>query len=73
MSARELASLVSQTAMAGMNDNDPTTWQLGAVAIGAEPMLAAGTILRSTIGDEETEKIVDEVKDVAKFFKDLLF
>ncbi|CAN5285014.1 hypothetical protein BH10CYA1_BH10CYA1_46430 [soil metagenome] len=73
MSARELATLVSQTAMAGMNPNDPTTWQWGAVAVGAETMLAAGTILRSTIGDEETEKIVDEVKDVAKFFKDLFF
>ncbi len=73
MSTRELASLVSQTAMVGIDPGDPTTWQWGAVAIGAETVLAAGTILRGTIGDEETDKIADEVKEVAKFFKDLFF
>ncbi len=73
MSPRELASLMSQTAMEGINPNDPTTWQWGAVAIGAETFLAAGTILRGTIGDEETDKIADDVKEVAKFFKNLFF
>ncbi len=73
MSTRELASLVSQTAMEGINPNDPTTWQWGAVAIGANTVLAAGTILRGTIGDEETDKIADEVKEVAKFFRNLFF
>lgn len=73
MSTRELTSLVSQTALKGLDPADPSTWQWGAVAIGAETVLAAGTILRGTIGDEETDKIVDEVKDVAKFFKDLFF
>jgi hypothetical protein len=73
MSTRELTALVSQTALKGLDPADPSTWQWGAVAIGAETVLAAGTILRGTIGDEETDKIVDEVKDVAKFFKDLFF
>lgn len=73
MSTRELTSLVRQTALKGWDPGDPSTWQWGAVAIGAETVLAAGTILRGTIGDEETDKIVDEVKDVAKFFKDLFF
>jgi hypothetical protein len=59
--------------MVGIDPGDPTTWQWGAVAIGAETVLAAGTILRGTIGDEETDKIADEVKEMAKFFKDLFF
>jgi len=40
MSARELASLVAQTAMDGFDPQDPTTWQWGVIAIGAETMLS---------------------------------
>jgi hypothetical protein len=73
MTTRELASLVSQTAMEGFNAEDPLTWKWGVIAIGAETVLTTGSILRSTIGDEATDMIAEEVQEVARFFKDLLF
>lgn len=71
MTTREIASLVSQTAIEGIDPSDPLTWQWGAVAIGAETVLGVGTILRGTIGDEKTDQLADEVKEVTKFFKNL--
>ncbi len=73
MSTRELTALVAQTAMDGFDPEDPATWQWGVIAIGAETVLTAGAILRSTIGDEDTDKIAEEVQEVAKFFRDLFF
>lgn len=73
MTTREIAALVNQTAMEGFDPADPTTWQWGAVAIGAQTLLTAGAVLRSTIGDEETDKIAEEVQEVAKFIKKLFF
>jgi hypothetical protein len=72
MTTREIASLVDQTAMEGFDPADPMTWQWGAVALGAKTLLTAGKILRSTIGDEETDKIAEDVKKVGKFFRKLL-
>ena len=73
MTTRELACLVSQTAMEGFSAEDPLTWKWGVIAVGAETVLTTGTILRSTIGDEATDKIAEEVQAVARFFKRLLF
>ncbi len=73
MTTREIAALINQTAMEGFDPSDPMTWQWGAVALGAQTLLVAGAVLRSTIGDEETDKIAEEVQEVAKFIRNLFF
>lgn len=73
MSTRELAALVNQTAMEGFDPADPMTWHWGAVAVGSQTLLAAGAVLRSTIGDEATDEIAEEVQKGIKFIKKLLF
>lgn len=72
MTTREIANLVSQTATEAFDPSDPSSWHWGAVALGAQTILTAGQILRSTIGDEETDKLAEDVKKVGKFFKKLL-
>jgi hypothetical protein len=67
MTARELLCLVNQTAMQGFNPDDPLTWQWGALSLGTQTLLAAGSILRSAIGDEQTDKLGEKVKKVGKF------
>lgn len=71
MTTREIAALVNQTAMEGFDPADPFTWQWGAVAIGAQTLLTAGAVLRGTIGDEETDKIAEEVQEIAKYLRNL--
>ena len=73
MTPREIGALLNQTAMDGFDASDPSTWQWGAVAIGTQTLLTAGSVLRSTIGDESTDEIVDAAKKGLKKLKDFLF
>lgn len=73
MTPREIGALLNETAMDGFDASDPSTWHWGAVAIGTQSLLAAGSVLRGTIGDEATDEIVDEVQKLAKKIKKFLF
>lgn len=46
MTTREIADLVTQTAIEGFDPADPTTWKWGAVAIGGQTLLTAGSVTR---------------------------
>jgi tetratricopeptide (TPR) repeat protein len=60
MTPREIAQIVTQTAIEGFDPSDPFTWKWGAVALGGQALLTAGTIIRGAAGD------TDEVKKTAR-------
>ena len=46
MTTREIADLVTQTAIEGFDPADPSTWKWGAVALGGQTLLTAGSVTR---------------------------
>lgn len=62
MTPREIAEIVTQTAIEGFDPGDPFTWKWGAIALGGQALLTAGEIIRGAAGD------TDDVKKTARKF-----
>lgn len=56
MTPREIAEVVTQTAVDGFDPGDPFTWTWGAVALGGQALLTAGAVIRGVAGDTDDVK-----------------
>jgi hypothetical protein len=73
MTPREIAEIVTQTAIEGFDPSDPFTWKWGAVALGGQALLTAGTIIRGAAGDTgEVKKTARKIgRLIGKILNDL--
>lgn len=70
MTPRELAEIVTQTAIEGFDPSDPFTWKWGAVALGGHALLTAGAVIRGVAGD--TTEVKKTARKIGRFIGKLL-
>jgi hypothetical protein len=69
MTARELAEIVTQTAIDGFDPNNPFTWSWAALAIGGQTFIAADEIMRNA---RDGDKLKDSARKLGRFLGKLL-
>ncbi len=70
MTPREIAEVVTQTAIEGFDPSDPFTWKWGAVALGGQALLAADDVIRGVTGD--SGEVKKTARKIGRFIGKLL-